>query len=1187
MRNRSRFTSQSDQSDDQIFTPVVHTRSKFSSMHHTRGSSDRHGRDDSNNIEGTRRSTRKRKLKYENYSDTWIVGSQALKGYPNMVNEEGDVERRITRNYRLKQVVDDDEDDEEEDDDANAEAEADVDADADNQENKEEETNHNSTISIKEDSKHVSVTTENNDSRPRTRRAVAEASDKSNDQNVDNVDLYTRIKRTRNKNQAKPNTATEQSSDESMSSEELNNLNIENYLTSMKKLNGKKKRRTIRLKQCSIRQSNRPRYYRYSLRKVKPMVQRFQIHSEKNTRAIKTPSKMVNGPRKRRSSSSSDSSSSGISDNDLETSVNQTQVIKKPKGHTRDDKNKNKPSLEDIKPIVVDSGIGFHNIGGLQEHIDCLREMVVFPMIYRNVFEMFEQNPAKGVIFHGPPGTGKTLLARALANECSKGGQKVSFFVRKSADVLCKWVGESERQLRLLFDKAKEMKPSIIFFDELDGLVPVRSGKQDQVHNSIVTTMLAMMDGLENRGDVIVIGATNRIDSIDPALRRPGRFDKELYFPLPTDKDRLQILRIVTSKWKNLPENETLVKLAEETVGYTGADLNSLCSESVLQALNRTYPQIYKTSKRLLLDLEKILVKLEDFEKAMSKIVPTTERNVVLNPKKLPSIYRPLYESVLKDFISYISKIFPELNSLSNQRLRVAKAPRLLVHGLSDSKNILVVPALLQHFENCYRHTLSCTTLHSNSAYSPEEAIVQIFKELPKHLPAILFIPSIGEFWTSLTFSLQKLFLELLESLDITLPVFIFATSLYDFKDLPKEIAYIFFGDKRKYSIPNPSEKAVQSLFNLLLDKALTPPIVVNEQSLEELPIAPLPSPPKLSESELKNIICQEENTLRELRIFLRDICAKLARNKQFFMFTKPVDIEEVPDYLDIIKEPMDLETLMSKIDKHSYICARDFLDDIDLIVRNALEYNPDKSAEDKHIRHRACSLRDKAYAFIKAEMDSDFEDTCRDIRDKRKKRNATEIEQTCVPDFVHTIKKEQIVDKDDHNEDNNGKRKKRRNMWQKGLTPKKKKYSKNSKEHDDNTVNENTSNPIINGIENPDESSNDSNHSMVWVDRSTSPSPTPNESNQLDLSPIIPKQELKIDKTLFHAFICKDIMPFWDEIDVYKVDDGIVDLFSTLDNKISQYLQIWDRSTLVTELKAEFEEFKIQYIKELEERNV
>ncbi|XP_025424882.1 ATPase family AAA domain-containing protein 2-like [Sipha flava] len=1176
MRNRSRITSQSDQSDDdQIFTPVVHTRSKFSSLHHSHESSHHEG-DDSNNIEGTRRSTRKRKLKYENYSDTWIVGSQSLKGYPNMVNVEENVPRRITRNLRLKQVVVDDEEEEDE---------------ADNNTNEQEIQQEEEIIapmqsgnSKQHDKKMLSFVSEKNESRPRTRRAVAEASDKSNDHpNVDCEDLYTRIKRTRRSNQTKPIT-TEQSSDESMSSEELNNLsNIEDYLTSINKLNVKKKRRTIRLKQCSIRPSNRPRYYRYSLRKVKPTVQRFQIHTESNTRAIKTPSKMVNGPRKRRASSSSESSSSSLSDNDLET-INQSQVIKKPKSHTRDDKSKKKTALEDIKPVIVDSGIGFHNVGGLQEHIDCLREMVVFPMIYKDVFEMFEQNPAKGVIFHGPPGTGKTLLARALANECSKSGQKVSFFVRKSADVLCKWVGESERQLRLLFDKAKEMKPSIIFFDELDGLVPVRSGKQDQVHNSIVTTMLAMMDGLENRGDVIVIGATNRIDSIDPALRRPGRFDKELYFPLPTDKNRLQILRIIISKWKNPLSDELLKKLAEETVGYTGADLNSLCSESVLQALNRTYPQIYKTSNKLLLDLNKIQVIFEDFEKAMSKIIPTTERNVVLNPKKLPSIYRPLYENTLQDLISYISKLFPELNSPSNQRLRVAKAPRLLVHSLSDSKNVLVVPALLQHFENCYRHTLSCVTIFSNPAYSPEEAIVQIFKELPKHLPAILFIPNIGEFWTSLSYPLQKLFSELMDSMDITLPVLTFATSLYDIKDLPNEVLDIFSGEKRKYSIPNPSENSIRALYSILIDKALTPPVIIDQQSLEELPIAPPPSPTKLSETELKNIISQEENTLRELRIFLRDICAKLARNKQFFMFTKPVDIEEVPDYLEIIKEPMDLETVMSKIDKHCYICARDFLDDIDLIVRNALEYNPDKSAEDKHIRHRACSLRDKAYAFIKAEMDSDFEDTCRDIRDKRKIRNATEIEQTCVPDFVHTIKKEQqIIEKDDHLEDNCSRRKKRRNMWQKGLTPKKKRYSKNSKDHDDNSVNDNSSHPTINGfdINGIDESSNDSNHSMVWVDRSTSPSPIPNEINHVDLLPENSKQELKIDKNMFEILLHDDVMKFWDEIQNWKIDDGIIDLFSLLDNKISLYLEKWDRTTLILELKTEFEDFKIRYVEE------
>lgn len=176
----------------------------------------------------------------------------------------------------------------------------------------------------------------------------------------------------------------------------------------------------------------------------------------------------------------------------------------------------------DIDPITVDTNITFNDVGGLESHIHCLKEMVVFPMIYPDVFDRFHITPPKGVLFHGPPGTvydrilhaafsfmflfpsgtGKTLIARALANECSHGNRKVSFFMRKGADCLSKWVGESERQLRLLFEQAEQKKPSIIFFDEIDGLAPVRSTKQDQIHASIVSTLLALMDGLCNRGEV-------------------------------------------------------------------------------------------------------------------------------------------------------------------------------------------------------------------------------------------------------------------------------------------------------------------------------------------------------------------------------------------------------------------------------------------------------------------------------------------------------------------------------------------------------------------------------------------------------------------------------------------------------------------------------------------------------------
>lgn len=152
----------------------------------------------------------------------------------------------------------------------------------------------------------------------------------------------------------------------------------------------------------------------------------------------------------------------------------------------------------------------------------------------------------------------------------------VAFFMRKGADCLSKWVGEAERQLRLLFEEARNQQPSIIFFDEIDGLAPVRSSKQDQIHASIVSTLLALMDGMDGRGQVIVIGATNRPDAVDPALRRPGRFDREFYFPLPNFEARAKILSIITRKWDGWHDDkarEAIQRLAKITKGYGGADL--------------------------------------------------------------------------------------------------------------------------------------------------------------------------------------------------------------------------------------------------------------------------------------------------------------------------------------------------------------------------------------------------------------------------------------------------------------------------------------------------------------------------------------------------------------------------------------------------------------------------------------
>jgi hypothetical protein len=190
--------------------------------------------------------------------------------------------------------------------------------------------------------------------------------------------------------------------------------------------------------------------------------------------------------------------------------------------------------LADVQPLKVDGTVGWDQVGGLGAHVEALKEMVLIPLLYPEIFEQLGVTPPRGVLFHGPPGTGKTLVARALASTCSSAGRPVAFFMRKGADVLSKWVGEAEKQLRLLFDEATRLQPAIIFFDELDGLAPVRSSKQDYIHASIVSTLLALMDGLDSRGQVLLIGATNRIDALDSALRRPGRFDRELQISLPS-----------------------------------------------------------------------------------------------------------------------------------------------------------------------------------------------------------------------------------------------------------------------------------------------------------------------------------------------------------------------------------------------------------------------------------------------------------------------------------------------------------------------------------------------------------------------------------------------------------------------------------------------------------------------------
>ena len=394
---------------------------------------------------------------------------------------------------------------------------------------------------------------------------------------------------------------------------------------------------------------------------------------------------------------------------------------------------KNQKAFADADPLGVNLSVDFGQVGGLQGHIDKLKEMVQLPLLYPELFLKFHVTPPRGVLFHGPPGTGKTLLARALANSVSSNGKKISFYMRKGADALSKWVGEAEKQLRLLFEEARRTQPSIIFFDEIDGLAPVRSSKQEQIHASIVSTLLALMDGMDGRGQVIVIGATNRPDNIDPALRRPGRFDREFYFPLPDREARRSIIDIHTKDWGLADGFRD--SLAERTKGYGGADIRALCTEAALNSIQRAYPQIYSSQEKLVVDPEKITVHATDFMLSIKQMIPSSERSTSSGASPLPSGIEPLLRDQLASIKEALDELLPRKKKTTAleeamyeqfddndhgfgrealhqefDRCRIFR-PRFLIHGLSGMGQGYLASALLHHLEGVHVQTFDLPAL--------------------------------------------------------------------------------------------------------------------------------------------------------------------------------------------------------------------------------------------------------------------------------------------------------------------------------------------------------------------------------------------------------------------------------------------------------------------------------------------
>jgi transitional endoplasmic reticulum ATPase len=300
-----------------------------------------------------------------------------------------------------------------------------------------------------------------------------------------------------------------------------------------------------------------------------------------------------------------------------------------PKGVVRIERTTNLTILSEISEDKK-SRITYEQVGGLQEEIKVMREIVELPLRHPELFVRLGIEPHSGILLYGPPGCGKTLLAKVLASESD-----ATMYSINGPEIMNKYYGETEAKLRDIFKEAKENSPSMIFIDEIDAIAPKREEAYGDVEKRVVAQLLALMDGLTDRGNVVVLGATNRPDSVDPALRRPGRFDREMEISVPNADGRLEVMQIHT-RGMPIGDDVDLKSLASELHGYTGADMKSLCREAAIRSIRRYLPEIdLETEKIPAKILQSMEVKIIDFYDAMHEVIPTAMREFYVERSKV------------------------------------------------------------------------------------------------------------------------------------------------------------------------------------------------------------------------------------------------------------------------------------------------------------------------------------------------------------------------------------------------------------------------------------------------------------------------------------------------------------------------------------------------------------------------
>ncbi|MCD6275019.1 MAG: CDC48 family AAA ATPase [Candidatus Aenigmarchaeota archaeon] len=380
--------------------------------------------------------------------------------------------------------------------------------------------------------------------------------------------------------------------------------------------------------------------------------------------------------------------------------------------------------------------VTYEDIGGLKREIDSVREIIELPIRHPELFQRLGVKPPKGVLLHGPPGTGKTLLAKAVANESG-----ANFYSINGPEIMSKWYGQSEENLRKIFEDAEKNTPAIIFIDEIDAIAPKREEVTGEVERRVVSQLLTMMDGLKGRGKVIVIGATNRPDSLDPALRRPGRFDREIEIGVPNQEGRLEILQIHS---RNMPlaKDVNLKKLAEKTYGFVGADLEALCKEAAMHTLRRILPDLSSLKDKELPRevIEKLTVTKEDFDYAMQKVEPSAMREVLV---EIPNVK---WEDIggleeikqkLKEMVEWPLK-YPEKFEL----FHVTPPKGILLYGPPGTGKTLLAKAVANE-SGANFISVKGPELLSKWVGESERKLREIFRRAKQAAPSIIFFDEI------------------------------------------------------------------------------------------------------------------------------------------------------------------------------------------------------------------------------------------------------------------------------------------------------------------------------------------------------------------------------------------------------------------------------------------------------------